>query len=73
MVWLVIDGEGSLYGSEKEGLTALGQVLEYRRKRGYKITPNEAPVLDKKFYAANPARDGLEIIYLTHEEPSQSN
>lgn len=68
MVWLVINGTSSLYGSETEGLKALSDTLAHRRGIGCTIVPDGTPTFGMEYKVQHPA-DGFELIYLSDSEP----
>lgn len=69
MIWLVINGQSSLYGSQADGMKALTDTLADRRGRGCTITPTGAPAYGVEYHVQHSGAGGFEKIYLTHDEP----
>lgn len=69
MVWLVINGISTLYGSEAQGLSALEQTLADRRRRQCTISPQDAPAFGVEFRVKHPGAGGFEVVYLTMDQP----
>jgi hypothetical protein len=71
MIWLIINGQSELYGSQDEGLAALVVALNRRRELACTITPDGPPAHGVEYKAQHP-NNGFELICLTDEEPQQS-